>query len=173
MKKIGNSFCKKCCLLFMVFIIIISGVSCSSINKSAKSGEAKEDSSPKIYNIGDEIKVDGYKVVVNGVRTATSDSSGLLKASEGNEYFLVNVTLENTSDKDKHVSSIMMFKVVDQNGKSYDQSIFTDAEGQLDGTIAPTRKMTGEYCVEVPQGTTGLELEFEDLGSKPVIVKLN
>ena len=173
MKKVGKLFCKKCCRLLMIFTIIISGVSCSSTNKGAKSGEAKEDKSPKIYNIGDEIKVDDYKIVVNGIRTATADSSGLLKASEGNEYFLVNVTLENTSDKDKHVSSIMMFKVVDQNGKSYDQSIFTDAEGQLDGTIAPTRKMTGEYCVEVPQGTTGLELEFEDLGSKPVIVKLN
>lgn len=58
---------------------------------------------------------------------------------------------------------------------SYNQSIFTDANGHLDGTVGSTRKIKGEYCVEVPRGQTGLELEFNSsfIGNQQVIVELN
>lgn len=173
---------KKLCLLLsslMIFSFVGCGSSGDEPKKVGSSGEANQEESkaesnaPTIFNVGDVIEVDGYKIVVNSTRTTTQDSSGYFKADEGMEYFLTSITLENVSDEEKSISSMMMFKVVDQDGKAYDQSLFTDAEGSLDGSIAPTRKMTGEYAVEVPIGTTGLELEFADFGSKQVIVKLN
>jgi hypothetical protein len=47
--------------------------------------------------------------------------------------------------------------------------------GQLDGQIGVGRKITGVYVVEVPKGTTGLELEVDGSlrSSGQVIVKLN
>lgn len=188
--KVNKPFYKKTWFIVLVVIVVLGVVggamggnddkpkkvdsTTQTENKTDNKEEEKEESNgPQIFNIVDVIEADDYKITVNGVRSATVDSTGYYKPKDGYEFFLVNITLENISDEDKTVSSIMMFKVVDQNGVSYDMTIFPDAQGSLDGTVAPTRKMTGEYCVEVPQGTTGLELEFEDIFSKQVIVKLN
>lgn len=66
-----------------------------------------------------------------------------------------------------------MFKVVDKDGRAMKQTIVENANGQLDGTIGPGRKMTGEYVVEVPKDATGLELQFDSLlAGNQVVVKL-
>ena len=165
-------------VIIVIVLIGVAGASSSSNDKPKKvdnTEQSDKSNAPEIFNVGDTIELKDFKVTVNGVRTTTQDSSGFQKADDGKEYFLVNCTIENISDKEQTVSSVLMFKVVDQNGMSYDQKLFTDAEGQLDGTIAPTRKITGEYCVEVPQGQTGLELEFDSsfIGRQQIIVKLN
>lgn len=168
-------------VIIVIVILGVAGANSSSddkpkkVDNTKKTEQSDKSNAPEIFNIGDTIELKDFKVTINGVRTATQDSSGFQKADEGKEYFLVNCTIENISDEDQGVSSVLMFKVVDQNGMSYSQTIFTEAQGQLDGTIAPTRKMTGEYCVEVPQGQTGLELEFDSsfIGSQQIIVKLN
>ena len=69
---------------------------------------------------------------------------------------------------------MIMFKVVDQDGRAMNQSIVDDANGQLDGTIGAGRKISGEYVVEVPTGATGLELQFDSsLIGNQIIVTLN
>lgn len=144
----------------------------SSISSST---DSKEENTTKNYSVGDTVELKDYKVTVNGVRTVTQDNTGYIKAEEGKEFFLVDCTVENTSSKDQTVSSIMMFKIVDKDGRSYDQALFTDANGQLDGTVGSGRKITGEYCVQVPQGQTGLELEFNSslINNQQIIVSLN
>lgn len=144
----------------------------SSISSST---DSKEKNTTKNYSVGDTVELKDYKVTVNGVRTVTQDNTGYIKAEEGKEFFLVDCTVENTSSKDQAVSSIMMFKIVDKDGRSYDQALFTDANGQLDGTVGSGRKITGEYCVQVPQGQTGLELEFNSslINNQQIIVSLN
>lgn len=169
-------------VLIAVFVII-GAVSSGGSNETAvvndtatKSSESsKEENTPKNYSIGDTIQLKDYKVTVNGIRTVTQDNSGFIKAEEGKEFFLVDCTVENTSDKDQTVSSIMMFKIVDKDGRSFDQSLFTDGNGQLDGTVGPGRKISGEYCVQVPQGQTGLELEFNSslINNQQIVVNLN
>ncbi len=144
----------------------------SSISSST---DSKEENTTKNYSVGDTVQLKDYKVTVNGVRTVTQDNTGYIKAEEGKEFFLVDCTVENTSSKDQTVSSIMMFKIVDKDGRSYDQALFTDGNGQLDGTVGSGRKITGEYCVQVPQGQTGLELEFNSslINNQQIIVSLN
>lgn len=148
-----------------------------STNTSTDSNtdSSKKSNAPEIYKIGDTIQLKDFKVTVNKIRTANSGSNDLMKPKDGNEFFYVDCTIENISDKDQTVSSIMMFKVVDKDGRSYDQSISGDNNGQLDGDVGPTRKMTGEYCVEVPKGKTGLELEFNSnfINNQQIIVQLN
>ena len=48
-------------------------------------------------------------------------------------------------------------------------------EGQLDGTIGVGRKLSGVYVVEVEEGKTGLELEFDSsfISGQKIVVKLN
>ena len=116
------------------------------------------------------------KVTVNKVYNVAGDE--INKPKDGNEFVAVDITLENTGKEEKAVSSVMMFKVVDKDGRQCEYSVLGLAAakaGQMDGTLGAGRKMTGAYVVEIPKGTTVLELEFDSslLSGGQVVVKLN
>ncbi|MGL5149864.1 MAG: DUF4352 domain-containing protein [Clostridium sp.] len=130
----------------------------------------------KSYNIGDTIELECMNLIVN--RVYTVEGNEISTPKEGNEYIAVDCTVENTSSKDIGVSSLMMFKVVDSDGRKCDYSmegLVAAKVGQLDDNVEPGKKLTGVYVVEVPIGTTGLELEFTEvfISEKKTIVKLN
>ena len=135
-----------------------------------------ETNKSKVFKIGDVVKLKDFKVTVNKLYKVKGDE--LSKPQPGNEFIAVDCSVENISNEQQAVSSVMMFKVVDKDGRECEESIggLTAAKaGQMDGEIGPGRKITGVYVVEVPKGTTGLELEFNGsllLGGQ-VIVKLN
>lgn len=131
---------------------------------------------PKIFKVGEVIKLSDFQVKVNRVFIAKGDE--YTKATEGNEFLAVDCTIENKSNDEQSISSMMMFKVVDKEGRACEMSIsggMAAKSGQLDGIVGPGRKMTGAYVVEVPKGTTGLQLEFDAslLSSGQVIIQLN
>lgn len=144
---------------------------------SAKVEEKKEEGTKsKTFNVGDIVELKDLKVTVNKVYTVNGDEFN--KPNDGNEYVAVDITLENTGKEETAVSSVMMFKVVDKDGRECEYSITGLAAakaGQMDGTLGAGRKMTGAYVVEVPKGTKGLELEFDSslLSGGQVVVKLN
>lgn len=171
---------------FWLIAVVIVGSIGSNIGKdepkkvgtSAPVEEKKEDAKknePKIFKVGDAVQLKDFKITVNKVYTVAGDEFS--KPQEGNEFLAVDCTVENTSDKEQAVSSMMMFKVVDKDGRACEYSLLgqTAAKaGQLDGTIGAGRKLTGVYVVEVPKGKKGLELVFEGalLTKGQVIVEL-
>ncbi|WP_092923883.1 DUF4352 domain-containing protein [Romboutsia hominis] len=163
---------------WVLVVIIIAAIGGSGSNKPKLVSEdkpivTKEEKSNKeeVFNIGDTIELDKFKITVNEVKT--TNGSDFIKPQEGNEFLYVDATVENISDKEQTVSSVLMFKVVDKDGRAMKQTIVENANGQLDGTIGPGRKMTGEYVVEVPKDATGLELQFDSsLAGNQVVVKL-
>lgn len=163
---------------WVLVVIIIAAIGGSGSNKPKlvsedKSVVTKEEKSSKeeVFNIGDTIELGKFKITVNEVKT--TNGSDFIKPQEGNEFLYVDATVENISDKEQTVSSVLMFKVVDKDGRAMKQTIVENANGQLDGTIGPGRKMTGEYVVEVPKDATGLELQFDSsLAGNQVVVKL-
>lgn len=176
-QKNSKPFYKKIWFWVLV-VIIIAAIAGSGSNKPKLVSEdkpivTKEEKSNKeeVFNIGDTIELDKFKITVNEVKT--TNGSDFIKPQEGNEFLYVDATVENISDKEQTVSSVLMFKVVDKDGRAMKQTIVENANGQLDGTIGPGRKMTGEYVVEVPKDATGLELQFDSsLGGNQVVVKL-
>ncbi|MDB8789329.1 DUF4352 domain-containing protein [Romboutsia sp. 1001216sp1] len=163
---------------WVLVVIIIAAIGGSGSNKPKLVSEdkpivTKEEKSNKteVFNIGDTIELDKFKITVNEIKT--TNGSDFIKPQEGNEFLYVDATVENISDKEQTVSSVLMFKVVDKDGRAMKQTIVENANGQLDGTIGPGRKMTGEYVVEVPKDATGLELQFDSsLAGNQVVVKL-
>ncbi|MDB8804738.1 DUF4352 domain-containing protein [Romboutsia sp. 1001216sp1] len=163
---------------WVLVVIIIAAIAGSGSNKPKLVSEdkpivTKEEKSNKeeVFNIGDTIELDKFKITVNEVKT--TNGSDFIKPQEGNEFLYVDATVENISDKEQTVSSVLMFKVVDKDGRAMKQTIVENANGQLDGTIGPGRKMTGEYVVEVPKDATGLELQFDSsLAGNQVVVEL-
>ena len=189
-KKVKKPFYKKWWFWILILIVGI-GIGAGAgaiIDEPQKVGQTSakvqdkstetstETNKSKVFKIGDVVKLKDFKVTVNKLYKVNGDE--LSQPQPGNEFIAVDCSVENISNEQQAVSSVMMFKVVDKDGRECEESIggLTAAKaGQMDGEIGPGRKITGVYVVEVPKGTTGLELEFNGsllLGGQ-VIVKLN
>lgn len=145
-------------------------------NSTTPASAEKKSEGPKTFNVGDVVQLKDLKITVTKIYTVKGDEFS--KPKDGNEFLAIDCTVENTSDKEQAISSIMMFKVVDKDGRACEYSLLgqTAAKaGQMDGTIGVGRKMSGVYVVEVPKGQTGLELEFDGslFTGGQVVVKLN
>ena len=101
---------------------------------------------------------------MTGVQTCAlpipSTGSQFIKPKDGNIYFIVDCTIENTSGEAAHLSSLIMFKLVDDDGYNYNITIGPETKGSLDGELAPGRIMRGELAFEVPAQASSLELIF-------------
>ncbi|MGL5153055.1 MAG: DUF4352 domain-containing protein [Clostridium sp.] len=173
-----NFFMKHKVLTGILVILLIGGVGSASSEGGSVEGDSSQVSSNenKSYNVSDVVELKGLNFVVNKVYTVEGDE--FTKPKDGNEYIAIDCTVENTSNEEKAISSIMMFKVVDSDGRACDYSLMglTAAKaGQLDGNVGAGRKMSGVYVVEVPKGTKGLEMEFSAslISGNQVVVKLN
>lgn len=148
-------------------------------NTSTSSKPASEDTKknePKTFKVGDVVQLKDYKITVNKVYPVSGNEFAAPK--DGNEFIAIDCTVENISKEEKTVSSLVMFKVVDKDGRACEYSLMGQTAanaGQLDGTIGVGRKLSGVYVVEVPKGKTGLELVFDSslLTGGQVIVTLN
>lgn len=139
--------------------------------ESSSSSTPQQDS--RNFEVGQTAEKEGaYKVTVNSLAEYQS-SNEFIKPAEGKKYVVANVTVENISaDKDIAVSSIVCFKLLSLDGVKYDIAI-TDAGSQLDGTVAPGRKLTGNVTYEVPSDLTEAELEvkLDVIGGKAIYFK--
>lgn len=176
-----GKFCKECIKMQMkkrnpIIIIVsiitaivvgtftfISGINSGSI-QDQNDNEITNNSDIQIFNVGDTIELNGYILKVNQV--GYIEGNEFFQPKTGNVFFGIDCTLENRTDVVQHISSVMMFDVVDSNGRSYDQSIAAmtvlSNAGNLDGDLQPGRMMSGIYAIEIPIDTVGLELEFSD-----------
>ncbi|MBC2723324.1 DUF4352 domain-containing protein [Desulfosporosinus sp.] len=113
----------------------------------------------KNYAIGDTFKLGDLQYKVNGIRTTNGNQ--VMKPKDGNTFLLIDLTIENQGNVESQVSSMMSFKLVDKDGRGQEYSIgaMTDGKGQLDGSIASGRKLSGELGYEVSKGSQTYELE--------------
>ena len=110
-----------------------------------KDEKATQKEEKKDYKVGDTAEVDGIKIKVNKVRT----DKGIIEADKGKEYFIMDITLENTTDEDLSSSSVMCFELKDADGRKQDQSLSVDLNGNMDTTVSAGEKATGEIAYEV------------------------
>ncbi|MDQ6694193.1 MAG: DUF4352 domain-containing protein [Chloroflexota bacterium] len=114
---------------------------------------------------------DALKFTLNSIHR---DSGDFLKPAAGNEYIVLNMTIENTSSDKKIVSTLLNFSVKDGTGHRYSLALGAKTTGSLDGDIAPNTKTTGETAFEVPANATGLVFIYNPLlGGDPIKFKLD
>jgi hypothetical protein len=111
----------------------------------------------------------GKAVVVNADWTVTLNKVSTSKGTEfdtpkaGNIYLIVNVTLQNTSGQNQHVSTLAPWSLKDESGQTYTQDIFYG--NGPDGTVAANGKIRGNIAYEVPKSVHNFILQFvPDLG---------
>ena len=96
--------------------------------------------------------------------TEIKESSGedFFEPESGNVFLGVKFTIENISDEDQVISSMLLFDAyIDDVACDYSLSAACVFDEGLDATIAPGKKVVGWYSVEVPAGWSSFELQAQ------------
>ena len=117
-------------------------------------------SQPEEFTVGDTVEYKDIKVTLNSVTENTGSQYN--KPTDGNVFLLLDFTIENNSNSELNVSSLLCFEAY-QDGYSTSESISALLEisgNQLDGTVAPGKKMQGSIGYEVPADFKEFEINF-------------
>lgn len=151
------------CVFMFIFLIGVLGSSDSEPQKVDASdfpGTHEETTVPSSFSKGDTVLLDGVMVKLQSI--TESNGSDFLAPEPGNVFLLCEFIIENYSDSDIVVSSLMCFEAyVDDYATN--MSLSATASGkhnQLDGTVASGKKMNGAIGFEVPAGWSEIEIRF-------------
>lgn len=113
------------------------------------------------FKVGETASLKDVLVTLNGV--TESEGSQFNSPKDGNVFALCEFTIENESDRDIAVSSVISFEAYCDDF-SINQSIAGLLEkgdkNQLDGSVAAGKKMNGVIAYEVPKDWKELEINF-------------
>ncbi len=113
----------------------------------------------EIFAIGDVVRMGDLVFTVNSARWEEGDE--WFKPEEGERWLLLDCTIENESNKSTSISSLLMFKLYDEDSYSRDMELFADTKGSLDGEVGVGRKMRGEIAFSVEEGQSYWEFIFK------------
>lgn len=126
--------------------------------------EPKEDSEEQaVFEQGEVAEMNDVQVTLMGYEESTG--SEFNTPAEGNVFVLANFEIANNSDSELSISSALSFEAyADDYALNYSFGALmekTDST-QLDGTIAPGKKMNGWIGYEVPADWSNIEIHFTD-----------
>lgn len=112
------------------------------------------------FSVGEQVSLNDVVVTMNNV--TESNGSQFNKPTDGNTFILCEFTIENNSEKDLAVSSLMCFEAyVDDYSTSMSLSALLESDkSQLDGTVAAGKKMNGIIGYEAPADWKEIEVRF-------------
>ena len=140
-----------------------TGESKKTEKKSKKSDiDENETEKEKLFRKGETAEMNDVRVTMTSCQLG--HGSEFNKPAEGNAFLLVEFEIENNSDKELAISSMLSFEAyADDYALDYSLTALMAKEGkQLDGTIAPGKKMKGWIGWEVPEDFSKAEIHFTD-----------
>lgn len=159
---------KKFLAILMVLVMALSFVSCTIDDEPIRTPNDDVQENGELDDKKDE------KLGLNGsaefktlkfTATEIKESSGTTYFSpeEGNVFVGIKFTVENVSDEEQSVSSILLFEAYADDVKC-DYSVSAACvfdEGTLDGAVAPGKKLVGWYSLEVPADWSAIEVSVK------------
>ena len=133
-------------------------------NNNVYSSSTENTNRDKFYSVGDVATAKSYKLTVEGCKSFESDNM-FSEPEDGKEFVEVSLFIENISDEEIHVSSIMCFDAY-VDGYSIDESFnaqIASSKDSMNGTIAAGKKLCGSLFYELPINWSELEIHI-DLG---------
>lgn len=131
-------------------------------NSAPETTTEKETSKEDLkFKLGETAEYKDIQVTMTNV--TESNGSDFIKPKDGNVFVLVEFEITNNSEKELAISSLMSFDAYqDGYSTSVSLSALTEKDGQqLDGSIAPGKKMKGSVGYEIPSDYKELEINFE------------
>lgn len=151
--------------IFAILLILIMAFSFSacSAEEAPKKEEAEitESASKKeeIFGLNETAVFDDLKFTATEIKVTHGED--FFTPESGNVFVGVKFTIENISEEEQTVSSILLFEGYADDVKceySFNAACaFSD--GTIDGTIAPGKKLIGWYALEVPENYQTIELQ--------------
>jgi hypothetical protein len=157
--------CRKGFLVVIVLLfalgVVLSGcgetVEPTRVDRDAQ-GE-RETPRTQTFAIGDTVAMGDLVITLNSARWVAGDE--FYKPKPGERWLALDCTIENLANESVAISSMLMFKLYDEEAFSRNQEYFADVKGSLDGELGPGRKMRGEVVFNVEEGQTAWEFIFE------------
>lgn len=182
MAKEGKEKKKGSCLktiLIVIAVIVVLGVIGSIFGKEKKpekvgevntdtqteeaSSETETEEEQTVFKQGEVAEMNDVQITLMGYEE--SAGSEYNTPAEGNVFVLANFEIANNSDSELAISSMMSFEAyADDYTLNYSLNALIEKSGstQLDGTIAPGKKMNGWIGYEVPADWSNIEIHFTD-----------
>lgn len=156
MKRILMVLCAVCMLFCMN---ACSGA--SDLPQKSTASEPSAAAKDEVFEVGEAASFKSLKITA--LELQESDGTDFFVPEEGNVFVGVNFEIENISEEEQAISSLLLFDAYANDIKcAYSLSanvVFGD--GTLDGSLAPGKKLVGWYAVEVPRDWQQLELEVK------------
>lgn len=162
-----------CLTIFSVACTIEDTPKKQSGDSSAEISESSD--TQETFGLNETAAFKNIKVTATSIEKRMGND--FFKPDEGNVFVGVKFTIENTSQEDQSISTLLLFDAYADDVKcdySLNASIVFD-EGTLDGTVSPGKKLVGYYAVEVPADTKKLDLEVKSswLSSSKAVFSLD
>lgn len=159
---------KKLLALILVAVMCMSFAACMETDEpvkddspaNASTESVSEDAKEETYGLNETAVFKNLKFTA----TAIEESEGIdyFEAESGKIYVGVKFTVENISEEEQNVSSLLLFEgYVDDVKCDYSLGAAMAFEGSLDGAIAPGKKLVGYYALELPEDWKKLELDVQ------------
>lgn len=154
---------KKIFSLLLGVVLVVSLAACDLEQPSKEENQSKPVAESSVekedtFSLNETAVFSNLKFTANEIKE--SNGEGFFTPDDGNVFVAVNFTVENISDEEQNISSILLFDAYVDDEKceySVNANCAFDS-GTLDGSIAPGKKMTGWYALEVPKDWSNLEM---------------
>lgn len=138
-------------------------------SESQGTAQTTQPAEDPVFTVGDTAAMDDIYVTLVDIHEYDGK---FLEPEEGNTFVAFELLIENKSDEEIIVSSLMCFEAYFDDF-SKDISFGAETEMKMDslnGSIAPGKKMTGAIGYEVPEDWKTAELHFNpDWGYKEFV----
>lgn len=119
----------------------------SSSNEDVREANEQETDSGT-PGVGDTIEDDDYTIKLNSVRTV--DEGTLGSGPDEEVYLVADFSITNLTDESESISSLLSFELQGSDGYQYDQALFVDTKGSMDGDVPAQGLLRGEIAFDVP-----------------------
>lgn len=153
---------KKVLSLFTAMLCLALCLSACSSSSSSNSTPTPTPTKKDTFAVGETATQNGVKITLVGV--TESAGSKYNKPKDGNVFVLCEFTIENNTDDDLTISSLLCFDAyADDYSTSFSLSALLEKgnKNQLDGTVAKGKKMNGVIGYEVPKTYKTLEISVK------------
>lgn len=153
-------------LVLVIVIAIAAGSGDSEPKKVGEIGSTQtetQDSGNKksTFAVGEIAEMKNVRAALVSVEESTGSTYN--KPADGKVFLICEFEIENLSKEEMNVSSILCFEAYCDDyscSTSFGGLLEKEDKEQLDGTVAPGKKMNGVIAYEVPEDWQKLEIHF-------------
>ncbi len=123
--------------------------------------KATEPAEKNVFSLNETADINGFKMTA--VEFRESHGTEFSKPEDGKVFVIVDFEINNESEKDEHISSILNFECY-VDGYSTNESLsggVTEKTKTLDGDIAAGKKLKGSIALEAPEDWKEIEIIYE------------